>query len=156
MAGTKRVFKTTKVLSGAQTQYRAWKDWDVGDVLIGTLKGTSKNRKNVNKVDWIVQVEDAQFSDKAAAKKVIGKTLTLNCAGQLDKGLEQIEFGEMFQVTYNGAKEMKGGPHSGKEAHTMEVVGVSEGGESEEEETDFEEEEENEDLDEDFEDDDDL
>lgn len=143
----KRVFKTKKVLSGVQTQYRAWKDWDEGDVIICTLRGTSQNRKNKSKVDWIVEIEEAFFADKAAQKKFKpGTTLTLNCAGQLDKGMEQIEVGETVQITYNGAKEMKGGEYEGQMAHTMEVIQMAEDDGSDDSE-DYEDEEAEEDED---------
>ena len=129
--------------------YRAWKEWDEGDVLICTLKGTSQNRKNKSKKDWIVEVVDAFFNDKKVQKKLIGQTLTLNTAGQLDKGMEQIDIGDMVQITYNGSQEMKGGEYEGQMAHTMEVVMVDEDDGSEEEE-EIDEEEESEEDDEDL------
>jgi len=46
MGAAKRTFKTKKKLSGVRTEYRAWKEWDEGDVLIGKLVGSSQNRKN--------------------------------------------------------------------------------------------------------------
>lgn len=143
--GERRTFKTKKVLSGVQTSYRAWKEWDEGDVIIGTLRGTSPNRKNKTKVDWIMEVEDAFFSDKSAQKKVLPdkkggpkKTITLNGAGQLDKGMQQIEVGDMVQITYNGTKTMEGGEFEGQEAHLHEVVMVEEddGSETESDDSD--------------------
>lgn len=122
----KRVFKTKKVLSGVKTEYRAWKEWSEGDVLVGTLVGTSQNRKNKSKKDWILKVEDCFFEDKKEEKRVKGKTITLNTAGQLDKGMEQIQIGQMVQITYNGSKEMQGGDYEGQNAHTMEVIEVEE------------------------------
>lgn len=140
----KRTFKTTKKLSGVKTEYRAWNEWDEGDILIGKLVGTSQNRKNKSKKDWIVQVEETFFADKKEMKRLNGKTVTLNCAGQFDKGMEQLENGDLFQVTYNGKKEMQGGEYEGQEAHTMEVEGVKE--ESDEDE-DFDDEDSDEDED---------
>lgn len=143
----KRVFKTKKVLSGVKSEYRAWKEWDEGDVLICKLVGTSQNRKNKSKKDWIVEPIDAFFSDKKEQKRVLAaKRITLNTAGQLDKGMEQIEQGDMVQITYNGSKEMEGGDYEGQMAHTMEVEQVEEDDGSEEaEESDEEYDEENED-----------
>ena len=126
----KRIFRTTKTLSGVKSEYRAWKEWDEGDVLVCTLTGTSQNRKNKSKKDWIVKVEEVFFSDKKEEKRLKGKILTLNTAGQLDKGMEQVEIGDMVQITYNGSKEMEGGEYAGQMAHTMEVVAVSEGDDS--------------------------
>ena len=141
----KRVFKTKKVLSGVRTEYRAWKEWDEGDVVIGKLIGTSKNKMGENKKDWIIEVEDAFFSDKKEQKRVIGKNLTLNTAGQLDKGMEQLEIGAMVQVTYNGNAEMEGGKFAGKMAHKMEVIEVTEDDGSDDGE-EFDEDEDSDDL----------
>lgn len=124
----KRIFKTTKVLSGTRTEFRKWSDWDEGDVIICTLKGTQANRKNKSKKDWIVFVEEAFLSDKKEEKRLVGKDLLLNCAGQLDKGLAQVEMGDTVQVTYNGSQEMEGGEFAGQMAHLMEVVQVEEEG----------------------------
>lgn len=143
----KRTFVTKKKLSGVKTEYRAWKDWEEGDVIIAKLVGSSPNRKNKSKKDWIVEVIEAMFADKKEMKRVVGKTLTLNCAGQLDKGMEQAEMGDAVQVTYNGQVEMKGGEYEGQMAHTMEVELVEEEGEESEEDLDEEEEEEEEDED---------
>ena len=146
----KRVFKTTKVLSGVKSEYRAWKEWSEGDTLVCKLIGSSQNRKNKSKKDWIVEPVDAFFSDKKEQKRVnAAKRLTLNTAGQLDKGMEQVEEGDMIQITYNGCVEMQGGDYEGQMAHTMEVVQVEEDDGSEEsEEVDYEEDEEDEDEDE--------
>ena len=110
----KRTFVTKKKLSGVKTEYRAWKEWDEGDVLIGKLVGKTQNRKNKSKFDWLIAVEEAFFADKKEEKRVKGKTLTLNTAGQLDKGMEQVEEGQLVQITYNGAKKMQGGEYEGQ------------------------------------------
>lgn len=121
----KRKFKTKKVLSGVRTEYRAWKEWTEGDVLVCKLLGTSQNKKNETKKDWIVEVIEPSFEDKKEQKRLKpGTKVTLNTAGQLDKGMEQIEIGSLVQITYNGSQEMSGGRHKGKEAHLMEVVEV--------------------------------
>lgn len=125
----KRKFKTTKVLSGVRTEYRAWKEWDEGDTLVCKLIGTSQNRKNKSKKDWIVESIEPFFEDKKEQKRLKpGVRITLNTAGQLDKGMEQLEIGAVLQVTYNGCVEMTGGDYKGQEAHTMEVCEVEEEG----------------------------
>ena len=43
MSTQKRTFKTKKVLSGVRSEYRAWKEWDEGDALVGKLLGSSPN-----------------------------------------------------------------------------------------------------------------
>lgn len=150
-APKKRTFKTTKVLSGVRSEFRAWKEWDEGDALVAKLLGSSPNRKNKSKKDWLVEVIEPFFADKAEQKRCKpGARLTLNSAGQLDKGMEQLDDGAIFQVTYNGSQEMEGGAYAGQNAHTMEVVEVEEDDgseESEEEEPDADEEEPEEDED---------
>lgn len=129
----KRKFKTKKVLSGVRTEYRAWKEWSEGEVLIFKLLGSSPNRKNKSKKDWLVEVIEPQFEDKAENKRLKpGTRLTLNSAGQFDKGMEQLEFGAIAQVTYNGSKEMTGGEYEGQMAHTMEVEELCEEGDEDE------------------------
>lgn len=140
--GTKRTFVTKKKLSGVKTEYRAWKEWEEGDVLIGKLVGTTPNRKAKSKVDWIAEVEETFFADKKEMKRLAGKTVTLNCAGQFDKGMAQLEIGDLFQVTYNGQKEMEGGDYAGEMAHTMEVESVTEGGDDSEADEESEDEDE--------------
>jgi hypothetical protein len=152
MEQKKRSFKTKKVLSGMKSEYRAWKEWEEGDVLVCKLLGSSKNKKNPTKNDWLVEVIEPFFADKAEMKRLKkGTRLTLNSAGQLDKGMEQIETGSLVQITYNGAQAMKGGSYKGQMAHTMEVIEVEEDNGDEDEE-DYEADEEQED---DFEDEDD-
>jgi hypothetical protein len=148
----RRSFKTTRVLSGVRSEYHAWKEWSEGDYLIGKLLGSSPNRKNQSKKDWIIEVAQPNFKSAAQNKRLkAGTRLTLNSAGQFDKGIEQIEIGDMFQVTYNGCHEMEGGNFAGQMAHTMEVVEVEEDKDdddngAEEEETYEDEEEAEEDL----------
>lgn len=141
----KRVFKTKKLLSGGKSEYRAWKEWSEGDVLICKLLGTSQNRKNKSKKDWIVEPIDAFFENKKEQKRVLAtKRLTLNTAGQLDKGMEQVEEGEVVQITYTGCNEMQGGDYEGQMAHGMEVIAVEEdnGDEDTDDGDEYEEEEE--------------
>jgi hypothetical protein len=146
MALQKRTYKAKRTLSGVKTEYRAWKEWDEGDSLVAKLIGTSKNRKAKNKNDWIVEVIEPFFSDKKEMKRLKeGTRLTLNTAGQFDKGMEQLEIGAAFQVTYNGSKEMEGGDYAGQNAHTMEVVEVDLDGDESEDDQDYEEESEDED-----------
>ncbi len=152
-APQKRVFKTKKVLSGVKSEYRAWKVWDEGDVFVGKLVGSSPNRKNKSKKDWIFEVIEAFFADKKEQKRVlVGKRITLNSAGQLDKGLEQIEEGAIVQITYNGSVEMEGGEYAGQNAHTMEVVEVEEDDGSEDADDEQDEESEDDDAESDDED----
>lgn len=143
----KRVFRTKKKLSGVPKAYRKWNDWEVGDIVVGQLAGTHKDQ--YGNTCYIVKVEDAQFSDKKAAKALIGANLVLNRAGQLNKALESVEEGEWIQVTYNGTSEIPQGPYKGTDSHLIEVLQIEEEDGSEDDESDDEEEEYDEDEDDD-------
>ena len=157
---TKRVFKTKRVLSGVQTLYKAWKEWEEGDILIFKLVGTKQNRKAKNKVDWIVEVVEAQFADPKENKRLKpGTKVTLNTAGQFDRGMQELEVGDYAQVMYNGQQEMQGGEYEGQMAHLMEVTEMEEddgsSSDDDEDEDDEDEESEDDEEDEDSEDDED-
>jgi hypothetical protein len=130
----KRSFKTSKQLTIAK-MYRAWDDYEVGDVLIGTIIGSHYDAKYTKKWGPILKVEDAQFKTDSA--KFTGKNLVLNPAGMLIKALSTAGFdpltgklGEsencMIQVTYNGKNMIEKGQWAGKESHTMDVQLVEE------------------------------
>lgn len=135
---TKRTFKTKKVLSGVRSEYRGWKEWDEEDTLIFKFLGTSPNKMNRDKNNYLVEVIETFFADKKEMKRLpAGARLTLNSAGQFDKGMEQVEEGAIVQVVYKGCNEMEGGKFAGKEAHNMEVTELEEeGDESEDEDQD--------------------
>ena len=133
MAGVKRTFKAKKKLSGGRAAYRPWKEWEVGDYIIGVFKGTKTD--NYDKDNYLIEVEDVGGPSKAL-KKLIGQTLGLNETGQLKKAMAKVEEGEIVQVMYNGMAEIEGGKYKGKEAHSIEVDLMSAEGEDEDEETD--------------------
>lgn len=115
----KRTFKVKKKLSKGRTEYRAWKDWDVGDIMIGQF--VAQGEDQYDKPNWVFKVVDAQFENAKVAKKLIGKAITLNSNGQLDKAMKKVEEGELIQVTYNGMAEITKGKYKGKESHLVEV-----------------------------------
>lgn len=142
---TKRVFKTTKKLSGGRTMYRKWAEWETGDLII--CKFLAQGEDQYEKPNWKVQVEDAQFASSKESKKYTGQVLTLNSAGQLDKAMEKVEEGDMIQVTYQGTSVIEKGKFKGKDAHLVEVdMVVEDTGEDEEEYEEEEEEIEEDDL----------
>ena len=141
----KRVFKSKKKLSGGRCTYRAWKDWEVGDYIIGQYKGSKTD--NYDKPNWLVLVEEASFADKKEAKKLEGQVIGLNSNGMLNKAMERVEEGDMIQVMYNGTSEIEKGKYAGKDAHLVEVDLVTEDdGSDEEEEIEDDETEDDDDL----------
>lgn len=144
MAG-KRVFKSTRKVSSVRALYRKWAEWDAGDILIGTYKGSQTD--SYDKPNWLVEIVDVQFGDKKAAKKFpVDEIIGLNSSGKLDKAMESVEVGEMIQVTYNGTSTIEKGKYKGKDAHDIEVDVVEEDGEETEDDAD-EESEDDEDVD---------
>lgn len=140
----KRSFKKGKTLSGGQRVYRKWSDFDEGDAVIGKYVGSSID--NYKKPSWHIEVEDAQFADKKAAKALIGKVWGANASGKLNKAMEEVEEGTFVQITYLGKSEMQSGPYEGSDAHDIEVVELEEeGAESDDEDEDDDIDEEDED-----------
>jgi hypothetical protein len=137
----KRTFRTTKKLSGGPKNFRKWSDWEVGDIVIGTFKGTHTDQ--YDKECMILEVEDAQFANKKEAKQLIGKNLVLNAAGQLNKAMEKMEEGQIIQVTYNGTSRIEKGKYQGKDAHVIDVDLLEEdNGETQDDEESYDDEDE--------------
>lgn len=134
----KRVFKKTKKMSGGPKTFRAWKEWTVGDYVIGKYVGTHEDQ--YQKTCRIIGVVDGEFAKKGAFKKINGQNLVLNAAGQLDAAFEdkngnaKISEGEMVQIMYNGTSQITKGKYAGKDAHLIEVDLVEEEGDEDEEE----------------------
>ncbi len=120
----KRVFKKLTI----RKTYRAWEDWEVGDLVIGKIRGIHKDQK-FEKDCYMIDVEEAEFSDKKLAKEMAGKTLVLNHSGMLNKSLDQLSEGDVVQIIYQGKGKMEKGKYKGKEAHTFEVDQVVDEGE---------------------------
>lgn len=144
----KRIFKSKKKLSTVKAVYRKWNEWDVGDILIGTYKGSQTD--NYDKPNWLIEVEDAQFSNAKDAKKLMPKggekvIIGLNSAGKLDGALEQIEIGDMVQIEYKGMSEIESGKFKGKDAHDIDCDLVEEDDGEEDEDSDDEVDEDEED-----------
>ncbi len=133
----KRVFTTTKRVNGSASVYRKWAEWDIGDILIGKYVGSKVDR--YKKMNWHLEVYEAQFvNDEDLAEEIKGKIIGLNSAGKLNKAMEQVEEGEIVQITFNGSMEMKGGDFAGKDAYLMDVDIVQEEGDAPEEEEEVE------------------
>ena len=138
-AKEKRVFKTVRKVSGVRKAFRAWKDWEEGDVVIGTYMG--QHEDNYDKSNPYIKVEDAQFADDSG-EEFFEKNLVLNSTGMLDKAFEEIEEGQLVQVTYMGMQEIEKGKYAGKNSHVIEVALVTEDdGEEDSEDEEYEEEE---------------
>lgn len=125
-------YKVKRSLSGPK-EYRQWGDYEVGDVVVGTLIGWHKD--NYGNDCPKIKVLDGYFKD-GTLKNYIDKVLVLNSCGTLDKAMEDVVEGDMIQLEYSGTNEIKEGPYKGTEAHTMTVDIVEEDDGDEEEEED--------------------
>lgn len=143
-----RVFKSKRKLSKTRATYRAWGEWDVGDIIVGTFKGEQTDQ--YDKPNWLLDVEEAFFTNKKEQKRIKGQILGMNSSGKLDAAMKDVEEGDMIQVEYKGMSTIEKGKYKGKDAHDIEVDLVEEEGEESEED---ENEEEDEDADEGDEDD---
>jgi len=151
----KRVFKSTgKKLTGIRCVYRAWKEWEVGDYIIGTYVGSKTDQ--YEKPNWIFKVEEVGGPSIKALKKLVDQNIGLNSAGNLNSamvdknGNEKVVIGTALQITYNGMEEMEGGKYKGKDKHNIdvEVMEDEDGSEAPEEDTE-EDDDEQEDADDD-------
>lgn len=139
----KRVFKSKKKLSSTRANYRKWSEWDTGDILIGTYKGSQTD--SYDKPNWLIEVEDAQFGDKKAAKKLNPNAdgekniIGLNSSGKLDAAMDKVEIGDMVQIEYKGMSTIEKGKYKGKDAHDIEVDLVEEEGDEDEDEDETDE-----------------
>jgi hypothetical protein len=147
-----RVFKSKKKLSTTRATYRPWKEWEAGDIIVGTYKGSQTD--SYDKPNWLVEIEEAFFVKKPkAAKALKGQVLGLNSSGKIDKAMEGVEIGDMIQVEYKGTSTIEKGKYKGKDAHDIEVDLVEEDGKEEVDEEELEEDDADADDDDDDEDD---
>lgn len=121
----KRKYKAKKKLTGTRAVYRPWKEWEVGDIIIGVYQGSQTD--NYDKPNWLFEVVDAFFQKKPkTAAKLVGQVIGLNSNGKLDKAMKKVEPGVMVQVEYKGMGTIEGGKYKGKDAHDVAVDLVEE------------------------------
>lgn len=143
----KRQFVTKKKISGGRKEFRPWKEWKAGDFVIGEYIG--EHEDGYQNICRVVKVVEANFQGKPkSSKAIVDKNLVLNSAGMLDKAFDEneIEFGQIVKVTYNGTNEIEKGKYKGKESHTFDIELLED--EDEPSEDDIEDEDESDDDDE--------
>jgi hypothetical protein len=117
---TKRIFKTSKRVSGGNSIYRSWDKWKEGDVLIATYKGEGPQDKYRHPT-FQFEVIETFFADKKAGREITNKVVTLNHTGGFGKSMQAVEEGDTVQITYNGQNEITKGEWKGEMAHAIEV-----------------------------------
>jgi hypothetical protein len=101
-----------------QSSYRAWKNWEEGDYLVG--KYVSQHEDNYGKPNYKVEVIEAGFTSADAPKT--GTMFTFNSSGTLNKAMEEVKEGDVIKVIYIGEKITPKGKYKGKPYHAMEVL----------------------------------
>ena len=112
----KRVFQVKKSLGGVKS-YRPWKEWKVGDYIVGKFVDRGIDQYDKNNYTFII--EDAQFLEASdLADSLVGKKLCLNACGSLDKQMEEVTEGQFVRIEYTGLATITKGKFAGKEAHS--------------------------------------
>jgi len=127
----KRVFKSTKKISGGSSLYRSWDKWSEDDTIIGEYIGTGRQDKYGHDT-YNVKVEEVFFNKPSEAKGLRGNIITLNHTGGFGKYMANVETGAMLQIVYKGQNEIQKGKWAGEMAHAIEVDIVEEEGSGEE------------------------
>lgn len=113
----KRKYRVSEKVSGSPKAFKGWKDWKVGDTVIGVFKETFTDK--YKKTATVICVEETFF--KGDKENYVGKDLVLNSCGKLDKAVEKLQKGDLIQVEYKGKSMLETGPYAGKEAHDVQV-----------------------------------
>lgn len=101
-----------------QSSYRAWKNWDVSDYLVG--KFISEGEDNFGNPSYKVEVIEAGFSSGEAPNT--GTIFSFNSSGALNKAMEEIQVNDIIKVIYKGEDTVTKGKFKGKKFHSMEVL----------------------------------
>lgn len=101
-----------------QSFYRPWKNWSVGDFLVG--KYVSQSEDTFGNPNYKVEVIEAKFEDGKEPKE--GTIFTFNSSGTLKKAMEEIATGDVLKVIYKGEDTVTKGKFKGKKFHSMEVL----------------------------------
>lgn len=101
-----------------QSSYRPWKNWSVGDFLVG--KYVAETQDTFGNPNYKVEVIEAKFEDGKEPKP--GTVFTFNSSGSLKKAMPTIDFGQVVKVIYKGEGVVEKGKFKGKTFHNMEVL----------------------------------
>jgi len=101
-----------------QSSYRSWKQWDIGDYLVG--KYVSEGEDQFGNPNYKVEVIEAGFSEGEAPKQ--NSIFSFNSSGALNKAMEQVAVGDVIKVIYKGEETVTKGKFKGKKFHSMEVL----------------------------------
>ena len=131
----RREFKVKKELS-MQSQFRKYDDYEVGDIVVGKVVGTTLDKYKKHNI--VIKVLTCNFKTEKSSKYE-GKNLTMNYTGGIGKVLKDAnmadengklkdEFiGTILQFEYQGKVPLsERHTHAGKEAHVVKLDIVEE------------------------------
>lgn len=131
----RREFKVKKELS-MQSQFRAYDDYEIGDVVVGKVVGTTLDKYKKHNI--VIKVLSCQFKTEKASKYE-GKNLTMNYTGGIGKVLKDASMvdengklkddymGTILQFEYQGKVALnEKHTYAGKEAHVVKLDIVEE------------------------------
>lgn len=132
-------FRTKQKLS-MDLIYRGYKDWQIGDVVIGRVMGTQKDTHG--KFGIVIEVMEVSFKGQKP-EKFTGKNLYLNNNGVMAKVLKNADLwdeendkpsdalkGEILQVEYRGTEKLSSKhKYAGKEVHVIHMELLNENSE---------------------------
>jgi len=125
---------------GGSKSYKAWKEWSVGDRVVGEFTGQSTD--NYDKPNWHIKVEEIDMQepiDSRGGAIVVGSTLGLNSNGSLDFKMQDVEVGELLEITYEGMTVLPDNhKFKGKDSHQIKLEVILDEGEEDEDEEEVE------------------
>ncbi len=124
MTEKRRFFKAEKVKANVPSLFRGWADWKEGEYVVGKYHSMYETvYKKATQFNWRIEVLDCNFQirDKDGKKiNPVGKILTLNSAGQLNKFMKDVPIGHGVEVVYGGMQADKADPDT--EYHTFSKI----------------------------------
>ena len=93
---------------------RKWKEFTAGEFAIGTLEECDQVDK-FGKPIFAIKIIETNFNYP------VGTNLYLNCGGNFQNDMSQVEVGEKVKISYDGEVEIKKGKWKGSMTHSILV-----------------------------------
>jgi hypothetical protein len=95
-----------------KTSFRPWKEWKESEFIVAEYQSTGEDQ--FGNPSHKVKILETNIKDFAG-------TVTLNSCGGLNKAIEQMTEGSVFELVYGGKDLIASGKFKGKEAHSVTV-----------------------------------
>jgi hypothetical protein len=101
------------------SKFRSWKDWSVGEFVIGKLVDIVPNTKNPKNNDLILEVLELGFKMDGVT---VGSRFSVNGCASVQRAIDAgIEENDIVRVEYRGQETVKTGQWKGTKTHVIEV-----------------------------------